>query len=151
METVSAMGVHPGVLGQWIGEGELKLLMLDTRPFIAFNEGHISNSCNVHCPPILKRRSGGFVALENIVPCSRKRDMLENGQYDRVIVYDNDTVDLESSSKDSNLYSVLKSLHQQLEISEVYYVKGMDIVSVRIGISKFTSVDFLIFRRKYFT
>ncbi|PVD30606.1 hypothetical protein C0Q70_09879 [Pomacea canaliculata] len=49
-------------------------LILDCRPFMAFNKGHIVGAINVHCPPILKRRSGGFVALENIVPCAEKRE-----------------------------------------------------------------------------
>lgn len=48
------------------------------------------------------------MALENIVPCAEKREKLESGDFKRVVVYDEDTVDLELSAKDSNLYSVLK-------------------------------------------
>lgn len=98
--------------------------MLDCRPFMAFNEGHIRSSLNVHCPPILKRRSGGFVALENIVPCSEKREMLKSGQFNTILVYDSDTSDLTLSSKDSNLYSVLKSLRQQVENCPAVYIRG---------------------------
>jgi len=100
------------------------VLLLDCRPFIAFNEGRIMTSCNVHCPPILKRRSGGFVALENIVPNMEKRQMLENGKFTKIIVYDTDTVDLALAAKDSNLYSVLKSLRQQVEHCDPYYIQG---------------------------
>ncbi|KAK3094341.1 hypothetical protein FSP39_000537 [Pinctada imbricata] len=125
MEIVSALGVLSDTLSQWIMDDELDILMLDSRPFLAFNEGNISSSCNVRCPPILKRRSGGFVALENIVPCEQKRSKLRSGQFDRVVVYDDETVDLESAAKDSNLYSVLKSLYQQLEnTADIYYLKG---------------------------
>jgi hypothetical protein len=91
---------------------------------MAFNDSHVSSACNVHCPRILKRRSGGFLALENIVPCETKRRLLESGHYRSVIVYDSDTVNLTEAAKDSNLYSVLKSLHQQIDGPSIHYLVG---------------------------
>ncbi|KAJ8317695.1 hypothetical protein KUTeg_005599 [Tegillarca granosa] len=115
MEASIASGIECGLLAQWIRNRSERMLLLDCRPFMAFNEGHIVTSCNVHCPPILKRRSGGFVALENIVPCEKRRQKLEDGEFDTVVVYDSNTSDLANSAKDSNLYSVLKSFRQQVE------------------------------------
>lgn len=99
-------------------------LVLDCRPFIAFNDSHIINALNVYCPPILKRRSNGFVSLENIVTCERRRRQLQDGHYLRVLCYDTDTEDLTQSGKDSNLYAVLKSLRQQVDISQISYIIG---------------------------
>lgn len=99
-------------------------LVLDCRPFIAFNDSHIINALNVYCPPILKRRSNGFVSLENIVTCERRRRQLQDGHYLRVLCYDTDTEDLTQSGKDSNLYAVLKSLRQQVDISQICYIIG---------------------------
>lgn len=103
---------------------ENRALLLDCRPFIAYNDNHIRGAVNVYCPPILKRRSNGFVSLENIVPCEHKRKLLQDGHYDTVVVYDTDTTDLSLSGKDSNLYPVLKSLRQQVDLSQVSYIVG---------------------------
>lgn len=99
-------------------------LFLDCRPFIAYNDNHILHAVNVNCPPILKRRSNGFVSLQNIVTCERKRKLLQDGHYSSVIVYDADTTDLAQSAKDSNLYPVLKSLRQQVDIDHVSFIIG---------------------------
>jgi len=99
-------------------------LLLDCRPFIAFNENHIVNALNVYCPPILKRRSNGFVSLENIVTCEHRRRQLRDGHYSRVVCYDTDTEDLAQSGKDSNLYAVLKSLRQQVDIGQISFITG---------------------------
>ncbi|XP_041369264.1 dual specificity protein phosphatase 1-like [Gigantopelta aegis] len=101
-----------------------KVLILDTRPFMSFNTCHIENSTNVHCPPILKRRSGGFVALENIVPCEKKRECLLRGDFTTVIAYDQNTTLLSDAAQDSSLYSVLKSLNQQVDVPNIYYLAG---------------------------
>ena len=131
MDTLAVTGITVDMLVKWQETLEEEILILDSRPFISYNEGHIVTATNVHCPPILKRRSGGFVALENIVPCGQKREKLENGEFRKIIVYDEDTTDLELSAKDSNLYSVLKSLRQQIdsiEVDELCYIKGLYVI-----------------------
>lgn len=140
MDTLAVTGITVDMLVKWQENGAEEILILDSRPFISYNEGHIVTATNVHCPPILKRRSGGFVALENIVPCTEKREKLEGGDFKRVVVYDEDTVDLELSAKDSNLYSVLKSLRQQIdsiEVDELCYIKGLYLISKLNKLFKF--------------
>ncbi|KAL4231882.1 Dual specificity protein phosphatase 4 [Mactra antiquata] len=117
-----ASGIGIDEVADLVARGES--LILDSRPFMAYNSNHIVDALNVYCPPILKRRSNGFVNLENIVTCEHKRKMLQDGKYRIVIVYDVDTTDLTMSAKDSNLYPVLKSLRQQVDVSEVYYIIG---------------------------
>lgn len=99
-------------------------LVLDCRPFMSYNTGHVVEAVNVHCPSILKRRSGGFVALENIVPDPTHRERLQRGGYRAVVVYDQCTNDLASADTDSNLYSVMKSLIQQVDVEKVFYLVG---------------------------
>lgn len=127
MSTVEA-NLANGVSAQFVAEclqtESGTTLLLDCRPFIAFNDNHIIDATNVYCPPILKRRSNGFVSLENIVTCERKRKLLQEGHYKCVIVYDTDTTDLAQSAKDSNLYSVLKSLRQQVDLDHVNFIIG---------------------------
>ncbi|GAB1607565.1 dual specificity protein phosphatase 4-like [Argonauta hians] len=99
-------------------------LILDCRPFLSFNEGHIITARNVHCPPILKRRSGGFISLENIVPDETKRLHLTSGHYTSVVLYDHDTNTLADASHDTNLYLVFKSLNQQIQNVDIFYLSG---------------------------
>lgn len=130
MEVNIASGVECSKVVEWLENSPSCrdcVLLLDCRPFMAYNDNHIAGSSNVHCPPILKRRSGGFVALENIVPCPEKRQMLKEEQFRTIIVYDNDTSNLTLSSKDSNLYSVLKSLRQQVDHCEAVYIQGIQL------------------------
>lgn len=129
MDNIPANPIEPEELENMMKSRPECTLILDSRSFMSYNESHIIHSENVHCPPIVKRRSGGFIALENIVPCELKRKQLENGVFKRIVVYDGDTCELTSSSKDSNLYSVLKSLRQQLtdniNQSDICYLKGL--------------------------
>lgn len=123
-EATIAKGVSPEIVADCLQNASNSTLILDCRPFMAFNEKHIKHSSNVHCPPILKRRSNGFVSLENIVPCERQRRNLQDGHYRNVIICDADTVDLSSPAKDSNLNSVIKSLKQQVEINDIMFLIG---------------------------
>lgn len=120
----SAVPVSPRDLSEMITTRDSASLVLDCRPFLHFNEGHIMTAQNIHCPPILKRRSGGFISLENIVPDESRRLQLTSGQYESVILYDQDTNVLADAAKDSNLYLVFKSLNQQIENVAVFYLSG---------------------------
>lgn len=128
MDNIPANSLNPEELVNLIKSRPECTLILDSRSFMSYNENHIVHSENVHCPPIVKRRSGGFIALENIVPCEVKRKQLEIGVFRKIVVYDTDTCDLTLASKDSNLYSVLKSLRQQLvdkvDPGDICYLKG---------------------------
>ncbi|XP_005091785.1 dual specificity protein phosphatase 1 [Aplysia californica] len=123
MENVRGLNVME-VTAVLASEKSCRVLVLDCRPFIAFNHSQIAHSVNVHCPPILKRRSGGFIALENIVPCVEKRSQLLSGAFPDVIVYDERTQELNQAASDSNILSVIKSLLKQVENLNVRYIVG---------------------------
>lgn len=68
------------------------VLVIDSRPFLAFNGGHVRTAHNVHCPTIVRRRCGGRqLPLENIVRCPDARDRLRDGNFSAVVVYDHRT------------------------------------------------------------
>ena len=71
------------------------ILILDCRPFLAFNSERIVGASNVYCPAILRRRfvRKGFLNLDTILSQDiRKR--LKTGQYTRVVLYE--TVDMDT-------------------------------------------------------
>lgn len=105
-------------------ENQHRLLIIDCRSFMSFNRGRIVQSINIHCPPILKRRSGGFISLENIVPCERRRRELQTGILTDVLIYDDNTVHLSQAPKDSNLLSVVKSLLKQVVGVTIRFIIG---------------------------
>ncbi|KAK3758114.1 hypothetical protein RRG08_006689 [Elysia crispata] len=123
METVCGVEVSevPDVLSS---SSVNDCLVIDCRSFLAFNQSRIVQAVNIHCPPILKRRSGGFIALENIVPCETKRTQLLQGIYNTVLVYDESTQDLIDAPSDSNIQSVITSLLKQVEKLTVRFIKG---------------------------
>ena len=71
------------------------ILILDCRPFLAFNSERITGASNVYCPSILRRRfaSKGFLNLDTILSQDlRKR--LKTGQYKILVLYE--TLDLDA-------------------------------------------------------
>lgn len=74
-----------------LDDGRPSVLLIDSRSFLAFNAGHISTAHNVHCPPIVRRRCGSRIPLENILRCPDSRERLVTGKYGAVVVYDDCT------------------------------------------------------------
>lgn len=128
MDVPNAIGMDSEELVKFLEERRLaeSFILLDCRPFMAFNGDHVVNALNVHCPPILKRRSGGILPLENIVPCADKRQKITSKIITSVVVYDQETTELKSAQNDSNLHLVLKSLRQNNDTEDLLliYLKG---------------------------
>ena len=99
-------------------------LLIDCRPFLAYNSGHISSAHNIHCPPIVKRRAGGCLPLENIVRCSEARSKLSEGRYKFVVIYDENTHCIDHLPADANMCLVLKSLRDSAARSNIYFLQG---------------------------
>nr|XP_002742360.2 PREDICTED: dual specificity protein phosphatase 1-B-like [Saccoglossus kowalevskii] len=118
------------------------ILLLDCRPFLAYNSHHIAKSQNIHCPTILKRRSKGTVSLENIVTCEESRTKLLNGVYKSVVAYDQhtSTCEYDHIPKDCDMELILHSLLQDPLVSaDLYFLRGgfdkfsMDFSSLCVG------------------
>ncbi|ELU13834.1 hypothetical protein CAPTEDRAFT_83446, partial [Capitella teleta] len=104
-------------------EGSLGVLVIDARPFIAFNSSHVTSAHNVHCPPILKRRSGGTIPLENVIRCPKARGSLLDGRYTSVVVYDESSASVRDIPRDSNASLVVKCLTEHARASSLYFLQ----------------------------
>ncbi|XP_022098344.1 dual specificity protein phosphatase 1-like [Acanthaster planci] len=91
-----------------------RVLLVDSRPFIQFNDNHIGGAHNIHCPRLLRRRSKGALAMDYIVTCPETRAELLAGLFSTVVVYDERTKEIgDSTARDnSDLVLVLESLLQ---------------------------------------
>ena len=105
-----------GVLGS--------MLLVDCRPFLAYNSGHINTAHNVHCPPIVKRRAGGSLTLDNVIRCVKTRSAFLAGEFDCVVVYDDCSLRTGDLPTDSNMYLVIKSLREDPHINQLYFLVG---------------------------
>ena len=100
------------------------LLVIDCRSFLAYNSGHIVKAHNAHCPPIVRRRSGGSLSLENILRCEKTRDNLAQGHYRQIVVYDENSQDIGQLPDDSTLTLVLKGLSCNSHDIDTFYLYG---------------------------
>ena len=117
--------VSAAELAQWLqSEWSTEVLVVDCRPFMVYNSSHIRSAHNVHCPPILKRRTGGAMPLENIVRCPKTRVKLLSGVFKSVVLYDDCTRCLTELSPDSNIAIVLKSIRNGAGFQSVYFLEG---------------------------
>lgn len=109
------------------------VVVIDCRSFLAYNSGHISTAHNVHCPPIVKRRSGGVLPLQNILRCQHTRNLLEDGLTCKLVVYDENTRELEQLADDTILSMVLKGLSLNLSRCEILHLHGKTYVRTKHG------------------
>lgn len=99
-------------------------LILDCRPFLAYNESHILNSINIHCPPILRRRKNGHLPLRTIIPDVLTRERLSSKYFHTVILYDEFAFNDNDKSDDSMINLVAKCLQQEADLKNVYVLDG---------------------------
>ena len=105
-------------------EASSGVLVIDSRPFMAFNSSHVTSSHNVHCPPIVKRRSGGTIPLANVIRCPKARVALLEGRYTSVVVYDDASPTLHDVTGDSNLSLVIKCLTEDAGVTTLFFLQG---------------------------
>lgn len=101
-----------------------RCLVIDCRPFIAFNSGHIVSALNVHCPPILKRRTGGKIQLQNVISSDEVRSEVMNSQYDVAVFYDDRTMDIDQLPPDSVIIMAIKVVQETQRMPEIYLLQG---------------------------
>ena len=86
-----------------------RVLVIDCRPFLAYNSDHINGSHNIHFPRILRRRSKGPLPLKYILTCPETREELLAGVYELVVVYDENSMEL-TGRENGDLQPVLETL-----------------------------------------
>ncbi|XP_033633507.1 dual specificity protein phosphatase 4-like [Asterias rubens] len=116
--------------------GESRVLLVDSRPLLQFNENHITGAHNIHCPTILRRRSKGPLAMDFIVTCPETKAELLASLFSTVVVYDDMTIEVDPTAERNNndLMLVLESLlHAPFShlTTEITFLQG--------GFNKFSS------------
>ncbi|KAF8767405.1 dual specificity protein phosphatase 1-like [Argiope bruennichi] len=105
-----------------------RVLTLDCRSFVAYNNGHIVDSVNVHCPAILRRRCGGRLPLRTLIPNSNIRTSLTNNQCFPVVLYDDYGLNVKNLSdmtgEESTATFVAKCLRNETDLKTIYYLEG---------------------------
>jgi dual specificity MAP kinase phosphatase len=92
------------------------LLLLDCRPFIAYNVSHIKGAINVNCCDRFnrKRLQQGKASLADLATTKEGKEMLKKRNWKEVVVYDDSSEDLLSLPCSHTLFLVINSLVEDL-------------------------------------
>lgn len=87
-------------------------LMVDCRPFIAYNVNHIRGSINVNCSDRFnrKRLQQGKATLADLATTREGKDLLKKRTFKEVVVYDDCTTDFDRLPTSHPLFLVLTTL-----------------------------------------
>jgi len=98
------------------------LLVVDCRPFTAFNAARVDGAVNVHCPPIVRRRAGGRIPVANVVRSAEALADVTTGRCRAVVVYDEASGSVDELDAESNARLSLSSLAAVLSPSTLLYL-----------------------------
>ena len=103
--------VQPDVLAARL-DGPLSPLLLDVRPFMAFNVSHIRGSINIACSDRISRRrlEQGKAALADLATSRQGKELLRKRNIKEVVVYDESSSDLDRIPNNHPLYLVIAAL-----------------------------------------
>ena len=117
--TISAEGLarrlHARGSGKQNGGGK-PLLLLDCRPFIAYNVCHVRGAINVNCCDRFnrKRLEQGKASLADLATTKEGKEMLKKRNWKEVVVYDEGSEELASLPSSHTLFLVITSLVEDL-------------------------------------
>lgn len=91
------------------------LLVLDCRPFFAYNANHIQGAVNINCSDRFNRRrlQQGKCSLVDLVSSKEGKDLYKKRSGKEIIVYDDRTNDIKDIGADATLYLVLAVLRRE--------------------------------------
>lgn len=108
-----------------------RLLLLDCRSFVSYNIGHIVDAVNVHCPAILRRRSGGHLPLRTVIPNGTVRSMVTKGHCYPIVLYDDMGLSTKKCStlsdvigEESTLAFVARCIQTDEGVKSIYFLEG---------------------------
>merc|ERR1711963_524803 len=92
--------------------GRQSFLLLDCRPFIAYNVGHVRGAINVNCCDRFnrKRLQQGKASLADLATTKEGKEALKKRNWKEVVVYDDSSKDLSSLPYSHTLFLVINSL-----------------------------------------
>lgn len=94
------------------GKSSRNFLVVDCRPFIAYNVNHIRGSINVNCSDRFnrKRLQQGKATLADLATTREGKDLLKKRTFKEVVVYDDCTTDFDRLPTSHPLFLVLTTL-----------------------------------------
>ncbi|XP_014292388.1 dual specificity protein phosphatase 10 isoform X2 [Halyomorpha halys] len=103
--------IQPDVLAARL-DGLLSPLLLDVRPFMAYNVSHIRGSINIACSDRISRRrlEQGKAALADLATSRQGKELLRKRNYKEVVVYDECSADMDRIPNNHPLYLVIAAL-----------------------------------------
>merc|ERR1712152_124834 len=89
-----------------------KFILIDCRPFIAYNVGHVRGAINVNCCDRFnrKRLQQGKASLADLATTKEGKEALKKRNWKEVVVYDDSSEDLSSLPYSHTLFLVINSL-----------------------------------------
>jgi len=108
------------------GKHGKNFLLLDCRPFIAYNVSHIKGAINVAINDRFnrKRLQQGKASLADLATTKEGKEMLKKRNWKEIVVYDECSDDLSSLPSSHTLFLVIKSLVEDLR-SPVMLIGGI--------------------------
>ena len=103
-------------------------MILDCRSFLAYNFKHICGAINVNCTTSMakKRLQQGKISLVDLVTSEHGKERLRNGQWAKVVVYDESSSELENIPSSHPIKLVLSSLVDNGK--EAFLLKGIYLI-----------------------
>lgn len=91
------------------------VLVLDCRPFFAYNANHIQGAVNISCSDRFNRRRllQGKCSLVDLVTSKEGKDLYKKRSNKEVVVYDDRTKDIKDVASDATMYIVLSVLRRE--------------------------------------
>ncbi|XP_065347521.1 dual specificity protein phosphatase 10 [Cloeon dipterum] len=90
------------------------ILLIDIRPFLAFNLSHIAGSVNINCQDrISRKRLSKRSLLSELASSKEVKEALRKRHYKEIIVYDQSTVEFDKLSSTHPLFLALTSLVEE--------------------------------------
>jgi len=121
--TITSDGLAKRILQK---AGNKNFLLIDCRPFIAYNVSHIRGAINVNCCDRFnrKRLQQGKASLADLATTREGKDMLKRRNWKEVVVYDDCSGDLPTLPSSHTLFLVINSLVEDLR-TPVMLVGGL--------------------------
>ncbi|KAK6178100.1 hypothetical protein SNE40_012929 [Patella caerulea] len=115
--------ISPSGVQQLLNENTRSVQLIDTRSFIHYNKGRIVTAVNVYCTPLVKKRYPICLPLDLIMSKDTKR-CLSRPNLDTVILYDQDTDQLNMSNEKIDLHLLFKSFSRFLGNKKILVLAG---------------------------
>ncbi|EDO43689.1 predicted protein, partial [Nematostella vectensis] len=112
--------ILPQQLAECLVNSVQSLLIIDSRSFLEYNDAHVINSINIGCSKLIKRRLiTNKISIQELL---KTGENVQPNQLGKVIVYDQDTQDMEGLSKDNFMSVVFSKLTSSYK--DVCFLKG---------------------------